>query len=76
MRCAVESLLTTPACLLRHMVMVAGDSSEQTPGLSNWHAHLANTALRRGDSKVGHLRQNRYMLGMVASMHCTCAGGA
>ena len=52
----------TGACLLRDVVMVARDPGEQSPGLRHWHAHLADTALRRGDSKVGDLRHKRYSM--------------
>jgi hypothetical protein len=77
MRCAVESVLTTAACLLRDMVVIAGDASEQAPGLGNRHAHLADTALRRGDSKVGHLRKYWFIILCTSvSLQSTRAGGA
>jgi hypothetical protein len=62
LRCASKSRLIPAACLLRDVVVVASDPGEKATGLRNWHAHLANTALRRGDSKVDHLRRKRFMV--------------
>jgi hypothetical protein len=45
------------SCLLGDVVMIVCDASQQATGFGDRHAHLANTALRRGDTEVAYLRR-------------------